>query len=76
MKPYHPANLYHQPYGHRRVIVLAWVAKLLGVQFQIGGAPFGGKHKPMPWERQMHAEQSIASMTNPMSQGSMEQRPW
>ena len=74
MKPYHPASLHSQPYGHKRVIALAWIAKLLGVQFQIGGFPFGGKRKPMPWERQLMAERRMA---NPAMQfqGEMRQLP-
>ncbi|WP_312416659.1 hypothetical protein [Shinella sp.] len=47
MKPYHPANLKHQPYGAFRVILLAWIARMLGVQFHIAGIPFGadGYHR-------------------------------
>lgn len=41
MRPYHPNNLQLQPYGHKRVIVLAWLAKLFGIQFKIDGIPFG-----------------------------------
>jgi hypothetical protein len=74
MRPYHPANLHCQPYGHKRVILLAWIAKLLGVQFKIGGLPFGGAHKPMPWEHQLMAE---GRMANPAMQfkGEMRQLP-
>lgn len=52
MKPYHPANLKHQPYGHGRVVLLAWIAKALGVQFHIHGLPFGGKAKGAAWEEE------------------------
>jgi len=41
MRPYHPRNLVHQPYGHGKVILLSYLAKLLGVQFHICGIPFG-----------------------------------
>jgi hypothetical protein len=74
MRPYHPNNLKHQPYGHGRVIVLAWIAKFLGVQFKIGGMPYGGAHKPMPWEEKVMAQQNIASAM-PQSQGEMRQWP-
>lgn len=42
MKPYHPENLKRQPFPHWRVIVLAWVGKILGVQFHVAHMPFGG----------------------------------
>ena len=51
MKPYHPSNLKHQPYGPKRVIILAWIAKLLGIQFKIEGMPYGGAHKHMAFEK-------------------------
>jgi hypothetical protein len=41
MRPYHPANLKLQPYAGWRVVILAGVGKLLGVQFHIRGIPFG-----------------------------------
>lgn len=48
MKPYHPANLKLQPYGAFRVVLLAWAAKVLGVQFHLNGIPFGSDqyHRP------------------------------
>ena len=72
--PYHPANLHCQPYGHKRVILLAWIAKFLGVQFQIGGMPYGGPPKPMPWQQQMMAEQNMANAMA-QTQGEMRQLP-
>lgn len=48
MKPYHPGNLSLQPYSAFRVIILAWVGKLLGIQFKIDGIPFGGSAYPHP----------------------------
>lgn len=71
MKPYHPANLHSQPYGRKRVILLSWIAKLFGVQFNIGGMPFGGAQKPMPWEQQMMAQQN---MINAFAQNQGEMR--
>jgi hypothetical protein len=44
MKPYHSANLKHQPYSYWRVILLAYVGKVLGVQFHVCGLPFGAAH--------------------------------
>jgi hypothetical protein len=41
-RPYHPSNLKLQPYAAWRVIALAWTGAILGVQFKIGGIPFGG----------------------------------
>ena len=49
MKPYHPNNLQFQPFPHWRVIALAWVGKLLGVQFHLGGIPFGAAYKRELW---------------------------
>lgn len=49
-KGYHPANLPNQPYPHWRVIVLAKIACLLGVQFKINGIPFGGKYRADLWD--------------------------
>lgn len=48
MRPFHVSNLQLQPYSPFRVIVLSWVAKLLGVQFQLEGIPFGADryHRP------------------------------
>lgn len=45
MKPYHPANLKHLPYAGWRVVLLAWVAKLLSVQIHIHGIPFGASRR-------------------------------
>lgn len=42
MKPYHPANLKFTPYAGWRVILLAWIGKLLGIRFHVHGIPFGG----------------------------------
>lgn len=41
MKPYHPNNLKYQPFATWKIIVLAYVAKILGVQFNICGIPYG-----------------------------------
>lgn len=46
MRPYHPNNLGLQPYAHWRVIALAWIGKVLGIQFKIDGIPFGGRYRP------------------------------
>lgn len=46
MKPYHPSNLKLVNYPAWRVIVLAWVAKALGIQCKIHGIPFGGAYVP------------------------------
>ena len=43
MRPYHPANLAHQPYAPWRVVVLAYAAKALGIQFKIDGIPYGAE---------------------------------
>lgn len=48
--PYHPANLAYQPYAPWRVIALAWIGKLLGVQFHVHGIPFGAAYRAMPGE--------------------------
>lgn len=78
MKPYHSDNLKHQPYGHRRVILLAWIAKALGVQFSIEGFPYGGKHKPAPWQNEQMAYSNFNNPNmadqnywNAMNQGSL-----
>lgn len=44
--PYHPANLTLTPYPHWRIVALAWVGKLLGVQFHVHGIPFGASYRP------------------------------
>lgn len=49
MRPYHPANLKHQPYAPWRVIALAWCGKLLGIQFKIDGIPYGAPFNPALW---------------------------
>lgn len=51
MRPYHPANLKWQPFPHWRVIALAWVGKLLGIQFKINGMPFGASYNKELWRR-------------------------
>lgn len=40
-KPYHPANLKMLPYSPWRLIVLAWVARALGVLIHVHGMPLG-----------------------------------
>lgn len=45
MKPYHPNNLSLTPYPHWKIVLLAWVGKILGVQFHVSGIPFGGTYK-------------------------------
>jgi hypothetical protein len=45
MRPYHPSNLSLTPYAPWRVILLAWVGKLLDVQFHVEGIPFGGSYR-------------------------------
>ena len=50
MKPYHPSNLKLTPYTGWRIIVLAYVAKALGVRFHIHGIPFGG-HRLSPFRQ-------------------------
>ena len=49
MRPYHPNNLDLQPFPAWKVIVLAWAAKLLRVQFKINGIPYGASHDPSIW---------------------------
>jgi hypothetical protein len=43
MKPFHSANLIHQPYPSWRVILLAYVGRALGIQFHICGIPLGSQ---------------------------------
>lgn len=43
--PYHPNNLKLQPFAPWRIVLLAWAAKFLGVQFHVGGIPFGASYK-------------------------------
>ncbi len=40
-KPYHADNVAAQPFPAWRVIVLAWIGELLGIQFKIDGIPMG-----------------------------------
>lgn len=48
MKPYHPANLSLTPYAGWKVIILAWAARFLGIQFKIDGIPYGApRRRPM-----------------------------
>lgn len=51
MRPYRPANLSLQPFSPWRVIALAWVGKLLGIQFKIDGIPYGAAYRPNLWPR-------------------------
>ena len=44
MRPYHPSNVRQTAYIGWKVIVLAWIAKLLGVQIHISGLPFGSSN--------------------------------
>jgi len=44
-KPYHPNNLQLTPYNPWRVVVLAWVGRMLGVQFHVSGIPFGAAYR-------------------------------
>ena len=49
MKPYHSANIAAQPFPAWRVIILAWLGKLLGIQFNIDGIPYGAEYRPGLW---------------------------
>jgi hypothetical protein len=48
-KSYHPSNVAAQPFPAWRVILLARLAKLLGVQFKIDGMPYGAEYRPELW---------------------------
>ena len=53
---YHPSNLPLQPYPHDAVIELARRGRELGVQFQIGGIPFGANYNRALWDAFIGAE--------------------
>lgn len=45
MRPYHPNNIKMTGLPYWRLAVLAWVGKLLAIQFHVQGLPFGGKYR-------------------------------
>lgn len=45
MRPYHPNNIRTTGHSYWRLAALAWVGKLLGIQFHIQGLPFGGEYR-------------------------------
>ena len=45
VRPYHPANIKMTGNPYWRMVVLAWVAKLLDIQFHVQGLPFGGAYR-------------------------------
>ena len=45
MRPYHPNNIKMTGVPYWRLAVLAWVGKLLAIQFHVQGLPFGGKYR-------------------------------
>jgi hypothetical protein len=47
---YHPSNLPLQPFAHWKVALLAAVGRALGVQFKIGGIPYGAAYNRQLWE--------------------------
>lgn len=47
---YHPNNLKLQPYDHERLIELTGHAVRLGIQFHVGGIPFGAPYNRELWE--------------------------
>ena len=67
MKPYHHGNLKYLPYPAWRVVVLAWAGKFLGVQFNIGGLPFGSGRAPSwrTWPSQ--ADESLSDVYDRVS---------
>lgn len=48
---YHPNNLKLQPYDHEKVKELIGHAVRLGIQFHIGGIPFGAPYDRGLWEK-------------------------
>lgn len=47
---YHPNNLKLQPYDHEKLIELIGHAVRLGIQFHVGGIPFGAPYNRELWE--------------------------
>lgn len=48
---YHPANLKYQPFPHWKVKLMARIGVLIGVQFKIGGIPYGAPYDREAWEK-------------------------
>jgi hypothetical protein len=69
-KPYHPANLEMLPYSPSRLIVLAWVARALGVLIHVRGMPLGdGRERGVNPVRALVCAIRIRPATNGRTRG-------